>query len=146
MKRWALCCIMALVFAFSSLAAAEGAMDFSQYTLEELIKLRAALEEEISGRTGSTTAILNPGMYTTGVDIAEGSYILIGLMDKGPDGYTPQALYAETMGKATSWDYIGYSYMKEGKEWRITLQNGMVLEVRSGNVSIQKAAPLLFAP
>ena len=67
-------------------------------------------------------------------------------MDKGPDGSTPQALYAESIEKVRSWDYLDYEYLKEGENWRITLEDGMVLETRDGDCAIQQAAPMLFAP
>ena len=138
------CVLMILI---SGMAFAESRLDISSLSLEELVKHRSEVENEIEERVSSATATLYPGLYTAGVDIAAGAYILTGLMDKGPGGYTPQVLYAESLDAVDSWEYIDYRYLKnDGSIWRITLQDGMVLEVRSGNVAIQKAPPMLFAP
>ena len=142
----AVCCIAILVCLLMPLAQAEIEIDTSQYSIEDLVLLRSSIEDEINSRVGSATATLQPGKYVAGIDIAKGSYILVGLMDKGPDGNTPQVLYAESMDKTKEWDYVDSTYLKEGENWRITLQDGMVLEVRYGNCAIQQAAPILFAP
>ena len=138
--------VVVLMLVISSFAIAEGIIDVSQYTLDELILIRAAVEQEISNRVSTATAMLMPGKYTTGVDIAAGSYIIIGLMDEAPNGYTPQALVAATMEDANKWDYIDNAYVREGEKWRVTLQDGMVLEIRYAECTVQQEAPFLFAP
>lgn len=137
--------LLVCLFIFSAFAIADETNDFSNYTIEELLTLRASIQDEITSRM-SGTATLQPGKYVAGVDITAGSYILVGLVDESPDGYTPQALYAESMEKAGKWDYIDREYIEEGVSWRFTLQDGMVLEIRYANMEIQQAAPILFAP
>ena len=92
------------------------------------------------------TSNLAPGRYVVGKDIQAGTYILVGIMDKGPDGYSPQALTAASMDDATNSEYIDYSYMKNGSTWRIALKSGNVLEIRSGDVAVQEMEPLAVAP
>lgn len=137
-------CVLALTFLLSSVALSEVDFDASQYSLEELVVIRAAVEAEIDSRVSSATATLLPGRYVAGVDIKAGSYILIGLMDKAPNGYTPQALVAESMER--KYNYIDDSYMDEGRKWHFSIQDGMVLEIRYGECVIQQAPPFLFAP
>ena len=104
--------------------------------------MRAALDSEIRKRTADLSTKLIPGSYVVGRDIKAGSYILVGLMDKGPGGYSPQALVAESSENAEYSEYIDSSYMKEGTKWFITVDNGNVVEIRSGDVAIQNAQPL----
>lgn len=145
MKRIIGCLLLIMIMA-SSCALAEVEFDASPYTLEELFQIRTAIDAEINSRVSAATATLIPSTYVVGVDIKAGAYILVGLMDEAPNGYTPQVLYAKSLDDASSWDYVDYQYLKEGVKWRITLQDGMALEIRYGECQIQQAPPLLFAP
>ena len=55
-------------------AAAEGIIDFSGYSLEELLEIRNELSEEIAKRPGGEKTVLGAGKYTIGVDIPDGLY------------------------------------------------------------------------
>ena len=103
--------IVLAIMLLTSLALSEEIIDVSQYSIEELVQIRIVVEEEINNRISHAQATLMPGKYVTGIDIAAGSYIIMGLMDKAPNGYTPQILYAESSEKADQWDYIDYSYL-----------------------------------
>ena len=87
--------------------------------------MRATLDTEIEKRMADLSTELIPGTYVVGRDVKAGSYILLGLMDKGPGGYSPQALVAESSENASYSEYIDYSYMKEGTKWFITVVAGM---------------------
>lgn len=104
--------------------------------------MRAAIDSEIEKRMADLSTKLIPGSYVVGRDIKAGSYILLGLMDKGPGGYSPQALVAESSEDAGYSEYLDYSYMEEGTKWFITVDDGNVVEIRSGDVAIQNAQPL----
>ena len=135
---------VALLFCVSllSLAIAESGPDYSSLSLDELISMRSALDAEIEKRMAELSTKLIPGTYLVGRDLKAGSYIVFGLMDEGPSGYTPQALVAESAENAEYFEYIDYQYMKTGTKWHITVSDGNVIEVRSGEVSIQNAQPL----
>lgn len=125
---------------------AEPIADFSEYSLEDLISMRASIEAEINERVSAGTATLIPGLYVAGVDIVSGSYILVGIVDKGSDGYTPEALCYESMDAYDKWDSSWHQYLSTNETYRITLDDGMVLRIVSGNIAIQQAPPMLFAP
>ena len=149
MKRKCIAClviVLMVVCMVSSTVLAEQTIDLSQFTIEELLQLRIQLEQEIDARFDSPSATLYPGTYVAGIDIAVGTYLLTGLMDEGPSGYTPQVLWATSLEAASDWDYIDYTYLKTGEIQRINLEDGMALEVREGNCLIEKAPALLFAP
>ncbi len=136
--------VLSMTFAmlFSATAVADSGIDFSDYSLEELVSLRADLDNEIEKQLANLSTTLIPGTYVVGRDITAGSYLLLGLMDKGPNGYTPQALVAESEEDAEYSEYTEYNYMKNGDKWRISVEEGNVIEIRVGDVSIQNAQPL----
>ena len=74
--------ILALVLSFLLLmigvttSVAEETIDFSEYTLEELLEIRALLEEEIASRPGGEKMTLGQGTYKIGEDIPAGIYVL----------------------------------------------------------------------
>lgn len=129
-------------FSFVSLVLAESGTDYSNLSLDELISMRSALDTEIENRMVDLSTKLIPGTYVVGRDLKAGSYIVLGLMDEGPSGYTPQALISESAENAEYSEYIDYQYMKTDVEWHVTVVDGNVIEVRSGDVSIQNAQPL----
>ena len=57
-----------------SIASAEGTIDFSGYTLEELLTIREELSDEIAKRPGGEKTTLGAGQYAIGTDIPEGLY------------------------------------------------------------------------
>lgn len=57
-----------------TLAQAEGSIDFSSYTLEELLDVKAELVEEISKRPGGEKMVLGAGQYKIGESIPAGIY------------------------------------------------------------------------
>jgi len=61
----ALCCFAAV---------AEGTIDFSGYTLEELLTIRDDLTDEIASRPGGEKMVLGTGQYKIGEDLAAGVY------------------------------------------------------------------------
>ena len=68
--------IMTLMLAIGnfSFCLAEGSIDFSGYSLEELIQIKADLAEEIAKRPGGEKMILGYGQYKIGEDLPAGVY------------------------------------------------------------------------
>ncbi len=142
MKR-IVCAFLVALFLFVSVASAETSFDATTYSLMELMEIRALIDEQINSLAASPSEELLPGKYVVGRDISAGSYIVHGLMDKGPDGYTPQTLVANSMDDVEYSEYTCYEYMKNNEKWYVTLEAGNVLEVRSGTVSIEPAPVLI---
>ena len=135
-----LVCLLSLV----TVATAED-LDLANMSLEELVKLRASIDAEINSQLVAT-ATLTSGTYVIGVDIAAGTYILVGIMDKGPSGYPPEAWWAESLEKSNNYEYIDNTFLKKDRTIRITFNDGMILKISGGDCAIQQAPPLLFAP
>ena len=91
---------LVLCVSFTTIASAENGADYSDLSLEQLISMRATLDTEIEKRMADLSTKLIPGTYVVGRDVKAGSYILLGLMDKGPGGYSPPALVAESSDNA----------------------------------------------
>lgn len=69
--------VAALLCAFFVLVPtcfAEGKIDFSGYTLEELLQIKTDLSNELASRPGAEQMILTPGDYTIGEDFPAGVY------------------------------------------------------------------------
>ncbi len=72
---------LALVFSFVLLfaglhvsTAEKAAIDFTGYSLEELIQIKADLADEIAKRPGGEKTVLGAGQYTIGEDLPAGVY------------------------------------------------------------------------
>ena len=63
-----------LMLICSPVSLAEGPFDFSGYTLEELLDIRADLMEEIASRPGGEKMALGAGQYLIGEDLQAGIY------------------------------------------------------------------------
>ena len=77
MKRisvWAIAFV--LLIACVSPVLAESAIDFTGYTLEELLQIQADLKAEIAARPGGGITTLGAGQYKIGEDLSAGQYSL----------------------------------------------------------------------
>ncbi len=73
--------VLAIVFSFVLLFTAlhaslaeKAAIDFTGYSLEELIQMKADLMDEIAKRPGGEKTVLGAGQYTIGGDLPAGIY------------------------------------------------------------------------
>lgn len=73
--------MLVFVLSFLFLAACTGAslaeeiaIDFTGYTLEELIQIKAELSEEITKRPGGEKMVMGVGQYAVGEDVPAGIY------------------------------------------------------------------------
>lgn len=73
-------------------ALAEGSIDFSSYTLEELLEIRAELVEEISKRPGGEQMVLGAGQYVIGEGLPAGIYTFK-FVQNGDEDYAWTAYY-----------------------------------------------------
>ncbi len=73
-KFFAIAVSILLLAACCGTVFADGAIDFSGYTLEELIRIKADLTEEIARRPGGEKIVLGIGQYKVGEAIPAGIY------------------------------------------------------------------------
>ncbi|MBQ9008350.1 MAG: hypothetical protein IJ088_03345, partial [Clostridia bacterium] len=73
-KRMTIALFILLLTITLSIAMAEGSVDLSGYSLEELIEMRSSLTEEISSRPGGEKMVLGAGQYKIGEDLPAGVY------------------------------------------------------------------------
>ena len=65
--------ILLLMTCFT-IALAEGTIDFSSYSHEELLEIRSDLADEIASRPGGEKMVLGSGQYKSGEDLPAGVY------------------------------------------------------------------------
>ena len=61
------------------------------------MEIRSIIDDKINELADTPSNELPPGTHVAGKDIAAGPYIIHGLMDEGPDGYTPKVFIFETL-------------------------------------------------
>ena len=74
MKRFFAFIAVLTLLAVCAAALAEGSIDFTGYTLEELLEIKAELAAEIAQRPGGEKLVLGAGQYKAGEDLAAGVY------------------------------------------------------------------------
>ena len=122
------------IFGSVGYAESSSSFDVSNYTFEELLEIRAIIDLEIERQASLPATTLIPGRYVVGRDIVAGVYSILGLMDDGPGGYTPQVLLAESLDDAESRDYIDYEYStwKKMKSGALAFLMAMFLRFETG--------------
>ncbi len=126
-------------------AAAEGIIDFSGYSLEELLEIRNELSEEIAKRPGGVKMTLTDGKYRIGDDIPAGVYTLKFSPDDEDGERTDYYVYeSESMYKYDSdrlWvgdmPYMEGSLKGEG-ETRLNLYSGELLILYYNGADLEK--------
>lgn len=123
--------VLALMLFVVVNACAEPAVDFSEYTLDELILLHEALLNELDQKGYAKSAILDVGQYKIGVDLPAGSYTIELSETADPDrfGYFNYAIYDEN-GVDLEDDLFCKPAIK------ITLGDGQTLEIERSPVRI----------
>ena len=66
--------LLCVLFVLVPTCFAEGEIDFSGYSLEELLRIKTDLSNELASRPGAEPMILTPGDYTIGEDFPAGVY------------------------------------------------------------------------
>lgn len=66
--------LLILVASCFCAALADTAIDFSGYSLDELMAIKTSLEEEIASRPGGERIVLGSGQYKIGEDLSAGIY------------------------------------------------------------------------
>jgi hypothetical protein len=88
-----LCLSLSLLVLFTLAASADISTDFSNYTYNELISLKEALDTEIMSRPENGKTKLSEGNYVVGSDISAGRYTLYFLADETDDTSTDYFVY-----------------------------------------------------
>lgn len=131
--------ILALLFAFSTCASALE-FDASRYTLEELADIIVAVEAELKNRIPDVTAVIYPGFYCAGRDIAPGTYVLKALQEKGPGG---DQTYIKRYDKDDH--QLDGRWLPKDAQYQLTLGEGEAFELIYAEAEIREAAPMLFS-
>ena len=148
MRRFIAILLVCILF-LSNFVLAET-FDFASITTDELLKIKQALDAELTARNVTPSSTIVEGMYTTGKSIKAGSYKITCLESYGSNGYTIQTFASEDdyasyeigmqygLGNALLSAYLVYSDSLEvGQSATVQLTDGMVLLLADGIASIE---------
>lgn len=107
-------CILLAVPAFAE------TVDLSSMSLDELIQLRDAVQNEISARIGSDSMAIASGKYIVGTDIKAGYYLLV--VDSVVVKYVDLSLVWLDESRDDVWEQL-----REGETYYLKLEDGMKL-------------------
>lgn len=139
--------VIALVLALFSLvsvAQAEGTIDVTSFTTEELVVLKAELlslkdsiDQELANRGEGVKNVLVPvGRYTVGEDIPAGTYTVT---------YEGAIISLVTVYSGKNDTYgTGYNLSANGSIGKLELSDGQIIEVLYGSVYFSQYSGLDF--
>ena len=137
--------IVILMACFTA-ALAEGAIDFSGYSLEELLEIKADLADEIAGRPGGEKMVLGSGQYKIGEDLPAGVYSFRFVQNGDSDVsrtdyyvYENESMYKYDVGRLWLGDMprVEGSFKGDG-ETRISLYPGEYLSLRYNGAEVAR--------
>ena len=147
--RKALMLVVAFVVLFaclgSSIAETSG-IDFTGYSLEELIQIRAELSEEIAKRPGGEKMSLGTGQYTIGEDLPVGIYSFKFIQNGDNDVnrsdyyvYENESMYKYDIDRLWLGDMPRLEGSLKGEgETRISLYPGEYLRLRYNGAEVER--------
>ena len=137
--------ILLLACSVASLAE-PPAIDFSGYSLDELVQIKADLAEEISKRPGGEKTTLGPGQYSIGKDIPEGIYSFRFVQNSDTDVdrtdyyvYENESMYKYDVDRLWLGDMPRLEdALKGDSETRISLYSGEYLYIDYNSAEIER--------
>ena len=140
MKRF-LFILSAMCILYSATVLA-GDIGISSMSIDELMELRTAIEEELWLRMEAGSSPIGSGMYRVGIDIKAGTYYI---SDAKPSGlYFCIQLYEDEDALANREEMTGFSnsgYLDEGEDATVSLHDGMIMLIDSGSAVMQEIKP-----
>lgn len=109
--------LISLLIISSIIPCVAESIDLTNMDVESLIKLKDAINAELTSRPEASPFKMGPGEYTVGVDIKAGKYY-VALEDRGDIGYI--FIYDHKDGEKID----SVSFHLEDKATRITLEDG----------------------
>lgn len=146
--------IMTLVLAVGSigLCLAEGSIDFSGYSLEELLEIRSNLADEIASRPGGEKMVLGSGQYKIGEALPAGVYTFKFVQNGDSDVtrtdyyvYENESMYKYDVDRLWLGDMprVEGSFKGDG-ETRISLYPGEYLSLRYNGAEVARVGMCLI--
>ena len=145
-KLMVLALALLLLTANATVSLAEMGIDFSGYSLDELLEIRAALTDEIASRPGGEKTVLGSGQYMIGEDLPAGIYTFRFVQNGDSDVsrtdyyvYENESMYKYDVDRLWLGDMprIEGSFKGEG-ETRISLYPGEYLSLRYNGAEIAR--------
>ncbi len=145
-KVIALLAAAALLMICMGVGMAEGTIDFSSYSLEELLEIRTDLLDEIAKRPGGEKMVLGAGQYKIGEDLPAGVYSFKFVQNGDKDVtrtdyyvYENESMYKYDIDRLWLGDMprIEGSFKGDG-ETRISLYPGEYLSLRYNGAEVER--------
>ena len=138
--------VVVFVLLVTCVSLAESTIDFSEYTLEELIQIKSDLSDEIAKRPGGEKTALGAGQYRIGEDLPAGVYAFRFVQNGDKDVersdyyvYENESMYKYDVDRLWLGDMprIDGSLRGDG-ETRISLYPGEFLSLRYNGAEIER--------
>lgn len=143
--------LAALTMAITPVACADTALapkiDISELTLDELV----ALHEDVDARIKELTEcdvdadVIYIGEYIVGKDIAAGTY-LFRCNETNDNNYDFFYELYRDIDEKEAYNTLQRDGGENGDIFQLTLEDGMILSITSGQALVQKAAKASWAP
>lgn len=145
-KLLALALALLLLMSFNAVSMAEEAIDFSSYSLDELLEIKTALANEIASRPGGEKMVLYSGQYIIGEDIPAGDYTFKFLQNGDSDDseteyyiYENESMYKYDVDRQWLGDMPRVDdYLEGDGEKKISLYPGEYLYLRYNGAEITR--------
>lgn len=138
-KIAAIALVITMLFCSTINVLAEGIIDFSVYTLDELMTIQKELESELMSRDGyQIPDMIYRGRYVVGRDIEAGQYLFtcteVSILVGQPAGVVELSLIIDNDafrkdGSGTKQIFYDF-FINTGYEVILNLEDGMLLELR----------------
>ncbi len=126
MKRSILILCICIFCFFEFCGIAEGTIDFSSMTIEELLSLQKKIGEELIKKNRKEFVEISSGNYVAGQDIASGKYKLC--IYEIDEGYVEIAVYQKGQ-TAESFDYAEREASLLAYDYRNSIKEGKTVEI-----------------
>lgn len=140
-KTFALTLVFCLMLTVTSFASD---IDLTSMSDENLLELKTKVDTEITNRGLDDGFELPEGVYKIGTDIKAGSYVFYNLNDS--EDRTSYIHWYNTEDDFNSYKDAGFEGIYTDSVYRVSLNDGMILQVKVQPVGIKEAETIPFAP
>ncbi len=127
--------IILLLSIFYCAFAEQEIINFSSYSDEELLLIRAQLNKEFIDRKIAKKAIVPPGTYIIGVDLPEGRYVVTG---------EDATIYVYESTEIIRENQIDFIYLEGKMSESLSVSNGQAIIISHDSIEFEVYSGIVF--